>query len=368
MSGSFDRRVAGGAARVDARAGPFVEVQDAAQTGQIAQTAHAAQAAQAAQAPGRACPLHYRYRPEVFAAQAPATLSGLDVLYVVGGLYGNTSALDRVLELFERESGRKHLIFNGDFHWFDADPAEFERVQRLVLAHTALRGNVETELAADPGSGDADAGCGCAYPDWVGDGVVERSNRILARLRRAADPAQRAALADLPMWLRADVGDVRLGLVHGDAQSLAGWGFAQEHLRDAAHRDLVRDWLHRAHVDAFACTHTCLPVYQGLRARVGGRRQWVLNNGATGMPNFAGDSAGLLTRIAVTPCDAHLRRFGVRVGAVHADAIAVVPDTEAWRHRFLRQWAAGTDAHASYFDRIVQGPSYALEEAVRVEE
>jgi hypothetical protein len=125
--------------------------------------------------PGRSCPLHYRYAPEVFQAEAPPRLQSLDVLYVVGGLYGNELALERVLELFDRERGRKRLVFNGDFHWFDVDPEVFARVQAAVLAHDALRGNVETELTSD--DGDEDAGCGCAYPDWVGDGVVERSNQ-----------------------------------------------------------------------------------------------------------------------------------------------------------------------------------------------
>ena len=48
--------------------------------------------------------------------------------------------------------GRKRLVFNGDFHWFDADPAAFARVQQQVLEHEALRGNVETELAVASGS------------------------------------------------------------------------------------------------------------------------------------------------------------------------------------------------------------------------
>ncbi|MDH4389904.1 MAG: hypothetical protein QE285_00605, partial [Aquabacterium sp.] len=88
-------------------------------------------------APGRSCPLHYRYPPEVFASDAPAPLQALDVLYVVGGLYGNGPALAQVLALFAHERGRKQLVFNGDFHWFDADPAAFAQVQQAVLAHTA---------------------------------------------------------------------------------------------------------------------------------------------------------------------------------------------------------------------------------------
>jgi hypothetical protein len=80
-----------------------------------------------------------------------------------------------------------------------------------------------TELAAPPSHDGIDAGCGCAYPDWVGDGVVERSNRILARLRDTARkmPGACAALQALPMWRPVDVGDARVAVVHGDAQSLS---------------------------------------------------------------------------------------------------------------------------------------------------
>ncbi len=313
---------------------------------------------------GRSCPLHYRYPPSVFATAAPPALRGAEVLYVVGGLYGNELALHEVLRLFDAESGKKRLVFNGDFHWFDADPAVFDRIQRSVLAHHALRGNVETELAAEESSGAADdAGCGCAYPAWVGDEVVERSNRILRRLRGAAGPAQRAALAALPMWLRADVGGLRVGIVHGDGSSLAGWGFAQEHLREASHRDTVRGWFGQAGVDVFACTHTCLPVFQSLRAD--GSLRWVCNNGAAGMPNFKGDSAGLLTRIAVHPFAGPQRRFGVTQGGLFIDAVAIEVDAVEVQRRFVAQWPPGSDAHQSYFERITRGPAYGVDDAVR---
>ncbi len=320
-----------------------------------------------AAAPGRSCPLHYRYAPEVFRAPAAPALRELEVLYVVGGLYGNEPALQRVLALFERDRGRKRLVFNGDFHWFDADAPMFARVQRQVLGHVALRGNVETELADD--AAEADAGCGCAYPDWVGDAVVERSNRILERLRLAADAAQRAQLAGLPTWLCAEVGGLRLGIVHGDAQSLAGWGFAQEHLREAGHRDTVRGWFERAGVDAFACTHTCLPVFQRIGSAPGGAARWVWNNGAAGMPNFSGDGAGLLLRVATTPFAGPQRRFGVRAGpgdALHAEAIAIDIDAAAWQAHFQQLWPPGSDAHSSYFGRIVHGPDYAMADALRL--
>jgi hypothetical protein len=316
--------------------------------------------------PGRSCPLHYRYAPAVF-AQAPALRC--EVLYVVGGLYGNGPALDQVLALFEQEHGDKRLVFNGDFHWFDTDLAAFQRISQQVLAHTALRGNVETELASATDS-DADTGCGCAYPDWVGDGVVERSNRILQRLRGTARqfPQLAQALGALPMWARVDVAGLRVAVVHGDAESLAGWGFAQEHLQDAAHRATVRRWFDQAQVDAFACSHTCLPVFHRLPMAGRAVDPMVLNNGATGMPNFSGDGAGLLTRIAVTPFagPAAQRRHGLRAGAAHIDAIAVDSASAAWRQQFAAQWPPGSDAHASYAARIEAGPAYTQAQALVV--
>jgi len=176
--------------------------------------------------------------------------------------------------------------------------------------------------------------------------------------------------------LRADVGPVRLGIVHGDATSLAGWGFAQEHLRDPAHRAEVSRWMVRGQVDAFACTHTCLPVFQGiateqLASRPAGLR-WILNNGAAGMPNFHGDGAGLLTRIATRPWRQDFggaeRRFGVSICPdVHAGAIAIEFDVKLLQSHFLTQWPAGSDAHLSYFDRIVRGPDYVPADACRVQ-
>lgn len=316
--------------------------------------------------PGRSCPLSYHYGTDVFRQPPPAHLDGLDVLYVVGGLYGNELALHEVLRLFEAERGRKQLVFNGDFHWFDADPDIFARIQRTVLEHVALRGNVETELAQlTPLS---DAGCGCAYPDWVDDGVVDRSNRILQRLWTVATPAHRAQLVELPMWLTAKVGDLRIGIVHGDAESLAGWGFAQEHLADRTHRETVRQWFTEAGVDAFASSHTCLPVMQAIRRPGLPLPGWIVNNGAAGMPNFQGDAAGLLTRIALSPPPGHPSRAGVVCGTVHMDTLAIEVPADAVQQRFLAQWPPGSDAHASYHSRIAAGPRYHPHQVVRQED
>jgi len=321
------------------------------------------------QAPGRNCPLHYRYRPHDFAVPASACC---EVLYVVGGLYGNVPALHRVVDLFERERGDKRLVFSGDFHWFDVDAQAFAQIQRGVLPFEATRGNVETELAAPASRDNEDAGCGCGYPDWVGDAVVERSNRILKRLRGTARgvPGACRELAMLPMWRRIDVGARRVAIVHGDAQSLSGWGFAQETLHEGARRQTALQWFEQAQVDLFASSHTCVPVFQGFDA--GGRvdavfAPLVLNNGAAGMPNLAGAREGLLTRIATHPFEGPQRRFGLQRGGLHLDAIAIDYDDVAWRRSFLAQWPAGSDAHASYWSRISEGTDHTIDDALRIE-
>jgi hypothetical protein len=307
--------------------------------------------------PGRSCPLHYRYAPTVFATPAEVVC---EVLYVVGGLYGNELALNAVLTAFAAETGATHLVFNGDFNWFNIDPELFQRLNARVLGWAATRGNVETELQ---GTGSA-AGCGCAYPTWVDDDVVARSNAIMARLRQMAAgfPALQAQLTALPMWQRIDVGATRVAVVHGDAASLAGWGFAQEVLREASHLAQVRHWFAQAQVDIFASSHTCLPIYQ--RLDVHGHLKLIANNRAAGLPNFTGTQYGVLTRIATRPYEGPLRCCGVQTGGVYVDALAVQYEQTAWEQAFLAQWPAGSEAHTSYWARLQQGPAYTVEEAV----
>jgi hypothetical protein len=305
-----------------------------------------------ARTPGRSCPRHYRYSPAVFARAADLEAQSL---YIVGGLYGNPFALETVLVMARRESAT--LVFNGDFNWFNVDPAGFKSVNETVLQHAALRGNVETEIAGE----DAGAGCGCGYPEWVGDAEVERSNEILVRLRETASayPELRARLAVLPMHLVAEIGGLRVGIAHGDAESLAGWGFSQEALRERPAR--ARALLAGAGVDVFACTHTCLPVMHEFSTQR--RAALIVNNGAAGMPNFRDTRFGLATRIASAPSMQAL--YGTRLGKWVVEAVPVRYDHEAWIARFDRLWPAGSPASLSYRKRIASGPNYEMEQAVR---
>jgi hypothetical protein len=85
--------------------------------------------------PGRSCPLHYRYAPTVFATPAAVAC---EVLYVVGGVYGNAQALDAVFAAFAAEAGVKHLVFNGDFNWFNVDPESFQRLNEAMASPLEL--------------------------------------------------------------------------------------------------------------------------------------------------------------------------------------------------------------------------------------
>jgi hypothetical protein len=300
--------------------------------------------------PGRTCPTAYRYSPRTF--DRPAEIEA-DTMYVAGGLYGNVEALEAILVMAAAEPRPAVVVFNGDFHWFDVDAADFARVNGEVLRHHAIRGNVETEIAHE----DSGAGCGCAYPLDVSDAEVSRSNEILARLRETsrAFTRERAALDALPMNLVARVGPARVGIVHGDAASLAGWGFAHDALDERSHRRWLESVFADANVDMFASSHTCLPA---IRSFSFARRPGVVaNNGAAGMPNFRGTRFGLATRISIHRA-AGVALYGLRSAGTFVDAMPVRYDAEAWTRRFLANWPESSPAHESYFQRMVAGPNF----------
>ncbi|MFQ9366126.1 MAG: hypothetical protein ACLR2P_11575 [Bilophila wadsworthia] len=283
----------------------------------------------------------------------------MDTLYVIGGLYGNLPALKKVLEMAGREPVKPVLVFNGDFNWFNIDDAGFESVNRLVLEHDATLGNVEAELCA----ADDLVGCGCAYPSSVGTALVERSNLIHALLRKTAarhrDILMR--LADLPLYRRYRVGDCKICVLHGDSESLAGWGVDESALRDPKREEWLRRQFELAKTDVFSSSHTCLPVLRPLSCA--GGDFFVINNGAAGMPNFRNRLHGIITRISNVQSPFQ-PLYGKKRHDIHIDALAVPYDQERWKVIFLANWRGGSPAYVSYFHRICEGTSYEVNEAV----
>lgn len=325
--------------------------------------------------PGRTCPVHYRYRPHEFNREPKWNTN---VLLVAGGLYGNPEALSAILALYRAELGEGHharLVFNGDFNWFNAHARAFEQLNHTVLKHTALQGNVEAELASPSG-----AGCGCGYPDYMPQETVERSNRIIARLHGAVTGRDGliSALGRLPKHMTVAVGGHRVGILHGDPESLAGWRLAVEQMPppnpdlrqrlDCADGPVTNEktltgWFRQAGVDVLVCSHTCLPYLQDFE--LDDRWGAVINNGSAGMPNFRGDRRGLISRIATVPPRPGEALYGVTLNSLHMHALPVAYDHEAWRRHFLSWWPAGSAAQCSYKERMECGPAFNMADAVR---
>ncbi|WP_433505830.1 metallophosphoesterase family protein [Pseudonocardia halophobica] len=324
-------------------------------------------------APGRVCPVAYRYRPEDL-AEPPAF--ACTTLHVVGGLYGNPYALDAVLARAAAEPVPPEIVFNGDLHYLDVDADRFRAVEAGVRPHHAVQGNVEYALVA----GDDSVGCGCDYPDYVPDAIVTNSNLVVERLRASSGPADtgvRDRLAALPRHLTVAVGDRRVGIVHGDPESLAGWRLALEALdppdEEARARtgftgptttaDQVADWCRRAGVDALCCTHTGLPYAQVVPHA--GRRSVVVNNGCAGLPNFAGSHVGVVTRLSADPQPPDDSLYGSTLDGLRVDALPVRYDHDRWWADFLRSWPSGSPAHDNYATRIQDGTWLTVEHAAR---
>jgi hypothetical protein len=295
--------------------------------------------------PGRVCPRDYLTGPAAF-ARAPDIVA--ETLYVVGGLYGNSFALDTIEAMAAAEPVPAAIVCNGDAHWFDAEPERFRQLDARLARYPAIAGNVEFELARDR---DAGAGCGCAYPPDVADDVVERSNAILARLASVVGTHTpiRRRLKALDLTMVASVGGLRIGIAHGDPTSVAGWGFAREHLDDPASPPWLDTIRRASQVDVFASTHTCGAVMRDFALPSG----WlvVANNGAAGMGNFDADPRGLITRISTRPSP-HAALYGLQRASVHIDALPVAYDLEAFAAAFDAIWPQGSPAAISYRKRI----------------
>lgn len=289
---------------------------------------------------GRDCPLDYRLTQDAFRGEP---LFDCNVLYVVGGLYGNRQALAALQRRVAAEPTAR-VVFNGDAHWFDRDPELFQQIEQGLSVHLALRGNVETELGRADDSG---AGCGCAYPMDVDDAVVERSNAIQQALSRTVQglPGMAANLAARPSTALVSVAGQRVAISHGDEQSLAGWSCSRESLSDSARQQQLNSWFVANNVQVLATSHTCSAVVLNLEHGA------LINNGAAGLPNFAGGRYGLLSRIASTPHPAALYRC--QRDGLYIEALPLNYDHSAFLADFDRQWPASSPAALSYRARVL---------------
>lgn len=298
---------------------------------------------------GRVCPIDYRLDPGLFAADPEIEC---DVLYVVGGLYGNPFALDALDVLVASESGNVLAVLNGDTHWFDQTAENFVLIEQRIAPYVALVGNVEAELRRES---DLGVGCGCSYPDCTSDADVSRSNRIHAKLAAALrnHPEVLSCLHDRLPAMTVSVGGKKVGITHGDEKLIGGWDCSRESLQDPIRQDELSCWMREHHLEVLATTHTCAPAAITLHDGV------VINNGAAGMPNFAKQDFGLVTRIALFPADDAV--MSTTWNGLFIEAVPLRYEHEGFLAWFDALWSKTSPAAVSYRDRIINGPDDYIE-------
>ncbi len=287
-------------------------------------------------AAGRVCPLDYTYRLRLLRARR---ISPADVALRGRRALWQSRRADRDHGMAAARANAE-LVFNGDFHWVDAEPAWFAEIERGVAPLSrACAAMSRPRFRASRISAPAAA---ATIPRTVSEDVVHRSNEILRQLRAEMPDMARARLRALPMQLVAQVGSLRIGIVHGDAASLAGWRFAQAALDDPKQQAWRDDIASASRIDVFASTHTGEAALRDFTLPP--RRLTVVNNGAAGMPNFAGTRFGVVTRIATT-LPPHRPLYGLARSGVRVDALPVVYDHDAFSARFLQRWPQGSTAY-----------------------
>lgn len=266
-----------------------------------------------------------------------------DILYVIGGLYGNFFSVETINRMAEEEKSAPLMIFNGDMHWFDVAYDDFMAVENNTRG-IKLLGNVEFELPTSPDKVD----CGCNYPPDVDEGAVARSNVMHSTMKKnMRGKAILEELATREKTVAISAMGLTIAITHGDEKSMSGWDCARDALQKEGRRNELAAWLKENHIDILATTHTCLPAITAIDSSV------VCNNGSAGMANVRGKTFGLITRIAKTP---HSKAVATKqVNDVYVELVKVEFPIKPFVEYFDQCWPEGSPASISYRNRIVGG-------------
>ena len=266
-------------------------------------------------------------------------IAKFDVLYSVGGVYGNIEAMKKVREMVESESGDVCVVYNGDYHWFDGNADNFLKVEQLLEGFIPMNGNVELELARQQ---DCGVGCGCSYPTTMSDAFVGRSNAIFGRMKEAIkNLPEVGALGSRSAWGVVEVGETRVGITHGDETSVSGWGCSVENLQDPERRARLDSFFSERDIDVLSTTRTCAAAALVLPHGV------VINSGSAGLPEYRNKLFGLVNRVAKTPYPDAVYR--ARIKDVFVEAAPVRYDQDAFITWFDSVWEQDSPAAQSAF-------------------
>ena len=264
-----------------------------------------------------------------------------DALYVVGGLYGNSAALDAV----EATGGSRA----GDVA---------DRLQRRLPLVRCGAGVVRRDRCG-ASRAIAPSARQCRDRDRAPAATSARLRLRLSglgRRRRGAalerDPDRASPdggnsrprvgtagpLCRCTSWRRS--AELRVGIVHGDATALAGWALrARRARRSGRSRPRLATVRRTAGVDVFASTHTCLAVLRDFRAarRAADGDQQRRRRHA----EFLRLRASGWSRASARPPAPHQPLYGLVRDGVHVDALALAYDHAAFLARFLARWPEG---------------------------
>lgn len=276
-------------------------------------------------------------------------------LYSVGGLYGNVEAMKTIVKMLDQEQGETCVVLNGDYHWFDGTLESFIEIEELVAPYVPMNGNVEFELSREVACG---VGCGCSYPTSMSDDFVDRSNAIYTRMKEAISLNEGLAgsLRGRPAWGVVKVGDVLVGLTHGDEKSVSGWGCSVDSLHNQQRLDELDAFFAAHSIDVLSTTHTCAAAAITLEHGI------VINNGSAGLPEYKGLLYGLVSRISTTMHPDAIYRAQIK--GVYVEAVPVRYDQDAFINWFDSIWEADSPAAKSYRPRAVAGPDTVFADAV----
>lgn len=273
-----------------------------------------------------------------------------EAIYIVGGLYGNYYALEKIKEFASFEN-KPLIIFNGDIHWFDIIEEDFLKIENVIKDDIKLLGNVEYELIRKTN----DLGCGCNYPESTSDGIVERSNIIHSLMKKnIKDINILNDISSRKKTLCINALGKKIAITHGDEKNMAGWQCSFENLHNIKRQEELESWLTENKIDMFVTTHTCLPVIKNFA------KSFIFNNGSSGMGNIKDSHYGLFVRIAKT---SHKEAIvSKKIDDVYIELVKIDYDLDKFVTWFDKVWEKDSPASISYKNRILNGTNLLLED------
>lgn len=240
----------------------------------------------------------------------------MDTLTVFGDIHGNLPALEAVLNDIDAR-GLTNLYCLGDLVGYGTFPNE---VVEIIQARgiPTLMGNY------DQGVGNDSDDCGCAYKTSDARALGDRS---IAWTNAHTSAENKAYLRSLPMQIPAQVGDLRVMLVHGSPRRV------NEYLYEDRPDSNFERLLDLVEADVLVCGHTHLPYHKVLPS---GRH--VINAGSVGKPKDHDPRAGYV----VLQVDKHGLRVDFSRVAYDVEQAAAAIEATQMPNEFAAMLRAGT--------------------------